>query len=215
MLSTSVLDACHDVGVPVMMNIQDYKLTCPMGQHLRNGTVCTKCLDGSVVWSAIHACKGGRLTSAAYAVSHGITRLRHAYNKGVDLFVTPARFVADHLARAGFDPARIMIMPNMCDLSQGEPAGDGEYAAYVGRLSPEKGIDTLVEAGAQSGIPTHIAGTGVKPRQAPPENVRFVGPVTRGALPDFYRNARFIVVPSVWFEVAPSSSSRLCIMGFQ
>jgi glycosyltransferase involved in cell wall biosynthesis len=200
-LSTSVLDACQDANVPVVMNVQDYKLSCPMGQHLRDGKICTKCLDGSVIWSAVHGCKGGRVTSAAYALSHGVTRLRGSYSKGVDLFVTPTQFAADHLARAGFDRSRIVVTPNMCDLAEGEPSADGQYAAYVGRLSPEKGLDVLVEAGRQSAIPVRIAGTGIKPSGAVPENVRFVGPVSRGALPEFYRKARFLMVPSVWFEV--------------
>jgi glycosyltransferase involved in cell wall biosynthesis len=204
MLSTSVLDACHDAGVATVMNVQDYKLTCPMGQHLRDGAICTKCLDGSVIWSAVHACKGGRLTSAAYAVTHGISRLRRSYHHGVDLFATPSRFVADHLVKAGFDRARIELVPNMCDLPSDMPSvGAGEYAAYVGRISPEKGISVLLESARQTGIPTRIAGKGEVPglQESAPANVRFVGSVSREALPDFYRRARFLVVPSVWYEV--------------
>jgi glycosyltransferase involved in cell wall biosynthesis len=204
MLSTAVLDACRSAGVPTMMNIQDYKMTCPMGQHLRNGKICTKCQTGSVVWSAVHACKGGRLTSAAYAVAHGITRLRQAYHHGIDLFVTPSRFTANYLIGAGFDPARIEIVPNMCDLPLDIPATEpGTYAAFVGRISPEKGIPVLVEAARLSAIETRIAGKGDLKglREGAPANVHFVGPVARQELPAFYRNARFLVVPSIWNEV--------------
>ena len=202
MLSTSVLDACHDGGIPVVMNIGDYKLTCPMARHLRDGAICTKCMDGSVLWSAVHACKGGRLASAGYALSHGITRMRRAYHRGVDLFVTPAQFTADYLARAGFDPGRIMVVPNMSDLPADVPAaGEGEYAAFVGRLSPEKGIDVLIDAATRTGIPTRIAGGGDKPPSQLASNIQFVGPVDRAALPAFYRGARFLVAPSVWHEV--------------
>jgi glycosyltransferase involved in cell wall biosynthesis len=199
-LSTSVLDACREAGVPVVMDVQDYKLTCPMGQHIRNGKICMKCFDGSTIWSAVHGCKGGRLTSAAYALSHGITRLRHAYEKGVDLFLTPTRFVADHLVRAGFESSRIEIVGNMCGLAASEHDGAGEYAAFVGRLSPEKGVDVLVEAARLSGIATRIAGKGVMPAVQTPQNVRFVGPISREALNEFYAKARFLVVPSVWYE---------------
>jgi len=204
MLSTSVLDACRDTGIPTVMNVQDYKMTCPMGQHLRGGKICTKCLDGSVLWSGVHSCKGGRVTSAAYALTHGITRLRRSYHHGIDLFSTPARFVADHLANTGIDRSRIEIVPNMCDLPGDSPSiGGGKYAAYVGRISPEKGIPVLIEAARQTGIDTRIAGTGEVPglRDALPANVNFVGSLSREALPDFYRGARFLVVPSVWYEV--------------
>jgi glycosyltransferase involved in cell wall biosynthesis len=204
MLSTSVLDVCRAAGVPTVMNVQDYKLTCPMGQHLRNGEICTKCLHGSVMWSAVHACKGGRLTSVAYALTHGFSRMRHAYHHGIDLFATPAQFTKNHLASAGYDPDRIELLPNMCDLPSDEPSdGNGEYAAFVGRISPEKGISVLIEAARQSGIPTKIAGKGDIPnlRDSLPPNVQFVGPISREALPAFYRNARFLVVPSIWYEV--------------
>jgi glycosyltransferase involved in cell wall biosynthesis len=203
MFSTSVLSACRAGDVPVVMNVQDYKLTCPMGQHLRNGSICTKCMDGSVAWSAIHACKGGRITSGAYAISHGITRLRRAYQRNVDLFVTPARFTADYLERAGYDRSRIVVIPNMSDLPAGPAAsGDGEYAAFVGRISPEKGLNILIDAARIAGIPVRIAGGGTMPdRDQLPENVRFIGALKREALPDFYRGARFLVVPSIWHEV--------------
>jgi glycosyltransferase involved in cell wall biosynthesis len=204
MLSTAVLDACRAAGVPTVMNIQDYKLTCPMGQHLRDGKICEKCKTGSVAWSAVHACKGGRVTSAAYAVAHGITRMRRAYHHGIDLFVTPSRFTADYLVSAGFDRSRIEIVPNMCDLPDTGPAtGPGEYAAYMGRISPEKGISVLIEAARQTGITTRIAGNGSVPglKESAPANVRFVGPVSREAVPAFYRGAKFLVVPSIWNEV--------------
>jgi glycosyltransferase involved in cell wall biosynthesis len=203
MFSTSVLRACRDADVPIVMNVQDYKLTCPMGQHLRNGSICTKCLEGSVAWSAIHSCKGDRLTSTAYAVSHGVTRLRHAYEKSVDLFVTPANFTADYLVRAGYERSRIVVVPNMCDLPAGEPSKcDGEYAAFVGRISPEKGLDILLDAARLTDIPIRIAGGGkMSGRVQSPGNVRFVGPMSREALPDFYRGARFLIVPSIWHEV--------------
>lgn len=203
MLSTSVVDACRSAGVPTVMNVQDYKLTCPMGQHLRGGKICTKCLDGSVMWSAVHACKGGRVTSAAYAITHGVNRLRGAYQRGVDLYVTPSRFAANHLIKAGFDPKTINVVPSMCDLAVEDTSGaTKQYAAFVGRISPEKGIPVLVEASRLSGIPTRIAGNGeiAGLKESAPDHVTFTGPMSREQLPDFYRQARFLVVPSVWYE---------------
>jgi glycosyltransferase involved in cell wall biosynthesis len=119
------------------------------------------------------------------------------------LFVTPARFTADYLVRAGYDRSRIVVIPNMSDLPPAlSVKGDGEYAAFVGRISPEKGLNVLIDAARICNIPVRIAGGGTMAnRDKLPENVRFVGSLSREALPEFYRGARFVVIPSIWQEV--------------
>ena len=80
----------------------------------------------------------------------------------------------------------------------------GDYVGYIGRISPEKGVRELLQAAAiNPSVPVHIAGDySAMPELLgeAPNNVRFLGPLERSELPAFYRHARFIVTPSVWFE---------------
>lgn len=207
LISPSVIDACRDAGVPVVMSLQDYKLTCPAGQHLRDGRICTKCLGGREFWCAAHGCRENRVQSTAYAVRNIVTRLRGTIHDGVTLYLPCSQFIADHHVRGGYDAARMHVLPNFTDLPDdteaSNPSTEGGYVAYIGRISPEKGLPVLIEAARQTGLPVRIAGNAAKmpelARTAPP-NVQFVGKLSREQLPTFYREARFSVVPSTWYE---------------
>ena len=211
LISFSVLTACREAfggrGVPVVMSVQDYKLTCPAGQHRRDGKVCTKCVGGNEHWCAIHGCRQNRVWSAAYAVRNVVTRRRGLVKDGVTLYLPCSNFVRDHLVGAGYNADRVRTLPNFTALPD-EPVDPvakarAPYISFVGRVSPEKGLDVLLDAARRTGLPVKIAGdASAMPElvaSAPP-NVQFVGRLDREQLPDFYRNSRFSVVPSNWLE---------------
>jgi glycosyltransferase involved in cell wall biosynthesis len=203
-LSPGVIDACRAARVPVVMSVQDYKLTCPTAQHLRNNRACEKCLGGREYWCAIHNCRGSRAMSVAYAIRNASARVRRVMHRGVDRFLCCTRFVADLIVRGGYPAERVHVLPNFADLPDAPPrTSPGDYVAYVGRISPEKGIDVLIEAARLTGLPVRIAGD----RSALPgllrdlpDHVSFVGKLSREQLPAFLQNARSLVVPSVWYE---------------
>ena len=203
-LSPSILDACREEGVPVVMSVQDYKLTCPTAQHLRNGKPCEKCLGGHEQWCAIHNCRGSRAMSVAYAIRNASARVSEKIHDGVDAYLCCSKFVADLITRGGYPAERIHVLPNFADLPESSPkTSPGEYIAYVGRISPEKGIDVLIDAARVNGLPVKIAGD---PSAMPelqnnlPPNVEFVGSLRRDQIPNFLGNARMLAVPSVWYE---------------
>lgn len=203
-LSTSALDAFHDAGVPVVMHVQDYKITCPTAQHLRKGEICEKCMNGHEYWAAIHNCRGSVPMSIAYSLRNAWARKSGRLERAVSAYVCPTRFVADLIIRGGFPADRVKVVPNFSDLPDvpfREPGGD--YVAYVGRISPEKGLDVLIDAGRRTGLPVKIVGD---PSQMPelqtnlPANVQFVGKLDRHEMPGFLNRAKMLVVPSVWYE---------------
>lgn len=204
-LSPSILDACREEGVPVAMSVHDYKLTCPTAQHLRDGKPCEKCLGGHEQWCAIHNCRGNRAMSVAYAIRNAAARVSGKVHDGVDAFLCCSNFIANQLIRGGYPAERVRVLPNFADIADSPPrARAGDYVAFVGRVSPEKGIDVLIEAARSRGVPVKIAGD---PSRMPelvagaPSNVEFVGQVSRDRLPAFLAGARMLAVPSVWYEV--------------
>lgn len=203
-LSPSILDACREEDVPVVMSVQDYKLTCPTAQHLRNGAVCEKCIGGHEQWCAIHNCRGSRAMSVAYAIRNAATRVSRKIHDGVDAYLCCSNFVADQITKGGYPIDRIHTLYNFADLPDAPPRkGPGEYVSYVGRISPEKGLDVLIAAARIAGVPVKIAGD---PSPMPelqqnlPPNVEFVGALKRDQIPSFLSNARMLVVPSIWYE---------------
>ena len=73
-----------------------------------------------------------------------------------------SQFAKQRLIDAGYDERRIVVLPNMVDLGP-EPNGrpPGDYAAYCGRMKPEKGVDVLLKAAARlPEVPVRLAGDG-------------------------------------------------------
>jgi len=204
------LVACSERGIPVVMSCHEFRLTCPVGTHLRDGVGCRLCLDGPSSWPcATHNCRGRRSESLAFALRHGKARKTEVFKKHVGCFLAASDFMRRHLEAAGFGPVRHVPFPIVIhegESSDGESKGgfeegvDGEYAAFVGRFVPEKGIHTLLEAARVTGIPVKLAGrVGDLPLDLPP-NAACVGELRGADLAAFYRGARFLVVPSEWDE---------------
>jgi glycosyltransferase involved in cell wall biosynthesis len=130
----------------------------------------------------------------------------------VEAYICLTEFSKQKLVEAGIPCEKIFIRPNYIDASRVVPApGEGNYVAYLGRLSPEKGIWTLVRAFEETkDIQLRIAGTGPLEtdlrsyiRERNLSNIRLVGFVSREEKWDFLKNSLFLVVPSEWYENFP------------
>ena len=125
-----------------------------------------------------------------------------------DRFLTVSQFSAGLL---GAPPARTQVIYGGADPRRftPDPSGDREGVLFVGRLTPHKGIDRLIRA-LPAGASLRIAGSdGHDPN--PPErgypmllrrlargrDVTFLGPVPDPALPELYRRAAVLALPSV------------------
>lgn len=100
------------------------------------------------------------------------------------------------------------MIPNSVDVTDEPLPPEGEYVAFCGRLSREKGIDLILEiARRHPEIPFRLAGECREPAliENLPKNVELVGYKTGNELTEFYRNARFMVMASRWYEGFPMS----------
>ena len=208
LISPSVLVACRRAGVPVVMTNHNYVLTCPIVNHLHQGRVCEKCLGGREYWCVLQNCRGSRAESLAYAVRSATARKLGFFRRDVTIQIVLSEFAKLRLLKEGFDEERIVVLPNMVELGPESAAqAPGKYAAFSGRMMPEKGVDVLLAAAARlPDVSVRLAGDGPsleKLSSGAPANSLFVNRLGAEQMAAFYRGARFLVVPSKWFEGCP------------
>jgi len=212
-LSPSVLSLLHERGIPTVMTAHDLKLACPAYKMLNQQGICEKCKNGNLLHLVKNRCIHNSLsTSTLVAVESAVHKSLGLYKKNLDRVVTPSSFFRDKLIEWGWRGDQITYIPNFIDCNRYTPKYEaGDYFLYFGRLAPEKGVDTLIEAAIESGVRLLIAGTGPyesELRGLIPENstrIEFLGFCSGDKLWNLIRDARAIVLPSQWYENAPIS----------
>ncbi len=218
LISPSILDETKRRGIPTVMTVHNYRLLCPTGLLFSHGEVCHRCLNGREWWCAVRNCTGQWGKSSGYAVRNWVARVRGSFSEGIDRFIAPAEFVKSMLVRHGYPAERIDVVRYIVSLETLQPRlTDGEYVGYIGRISPEKGVDTIVEAAKhQADIPFRFAGHFLQmPRllRQVPGNCQFMGEVPRRDLGAFVDGARFTVFASKWYETTGLSMAETMARG--
>lgn len=208
LFSPSVLYACREAGVPVVVSLHNQQLTCPKSDHLRNGKTCEKCFGGKT-WNCLtHNCRGNILESLGYAIRSGLSHAGGWVRDNATLILGMTEFSRQRLVRAGYPPEKIRVLPNSVPMppTPTDPS-TGRYIAFAGRLSEEKGLRVLIEAARLCPqVPIALAGDGPLREElqaSAPNNVRFLGRVHREEMSGFYANARALVLPSTCYEMCP------------
>lgn len=147
LISPAILPDCNKAGVPVVMTVHNYRLICPNGLFMTDGKVCEKCRRGREYNCLLNNCEGTLFKSLGYSLRNWFARKKRYFLDNVSMYACLTEFQKRKLIEEGFEEDRIAVVPNMVDrdaLSQTDNLG--EYVGFVGRVSPEKGVDTLVEA---------------------------------------------------------------------
>jgi glycosyltransferase involved in cell wall biosynthesis len=213
MISPSIYSACRERGIPVVQTLHNFRLMCPAATFYRDGKVCEACTDDGL-WSAVrHGCyRGSRSATATVALMLATHRLLGTWRDLIDAYIALTAFSRDKFIAAGLGANKIFVKPNFVDQDPGPRTAVGDYAVFTGRLSPEKGVMTLLRAWERLPVrcPLQIVGDG--PERAQLEafvrerNIRgvtFRGRLTRRETVATVKGARFAIVPSVYYEGFP------------
>ena len=212
-LTTAILDASREKGVPTVMTLHDHKLICPSYLLLSRGAVCERCEGRNFYHCLLERChKGGVLPSLVYTIEAYRNRFLDKY-RGVRYFLCPSAFLKRKHAQYGIPEERLVIVPNFLRIEEYVPGEEGgEYVVYAGRLSEEKGLPTLLRAVEGLDVPLRIVGDGpmresleLQVREKGRKNVVFEGYKTGTELADIFRRSLFVVFPSECHENAPMS----------
>ena len=203
-------------GASVVLTVHNYRFACPAGTLLRNGKIHEDCIEGSSLLCGLRNSRGVWSESIAYGLAIELQRRLRMLQRWVDAYVAPSRFVATMLGRAGYPRDRIHT------ISHGTPIADapspvGQYALYAGRLSPEKGIRTLIAASRLvPGVPLIVAGDGPLAALVEAEKsdrFSYLGHVDRAKVAELTQGALFSVMPSECYEGQPYGALESLAVG--
>jgi glycosyltransferase involved in cell wall biosynthesis len=215
-LSPSVISAAKDLGRKAVVRLSDFALLCPAYHFLKQGRPCEACYGG--LWHALPGrCSRGSLSvTLARVASMYFHRVLRIYER-VDAFVTPTQFLREKMIRGGVPSARIHHIPTFIE---GPPARARaqrqEHILYLGRLSPEKGVEHLLRAYERlrhprvpliivgDGPPTEVARLQGLTTALGLHDVRFSGFKSGNEVEQLLRECFFLVVPSICYENLPN-----------
>jgi glycosyltransferase involved in cell wall biosynthesis len=221
LLSASVLYACRDANVPVVVTLHNYRLACATGDLFRDGQVCHACVGRLPIPAVRHGCYRSSVATVPVAVA--TTVHARAWRTMPSAFVFISASQRDILAPLDFPPARVFVKANLVPSSivapraatrraAGSQAGAAQpYVAYAGRLAPAKGISLLMRAwdayttAGDPGLQLVIAGSGpldgeVAAWAAGKRSVDVRGLLSREDCAELVAGAGAAIVPSEWEE---------------
>ena len=211
LLSPRAYLICRAASVPVIQTLHNFRLLCASAMFLREGRVCEDCMGRRFYRGAVHRCyRGSFAASSAVVAMQYVHHVAGTFERKVDRYIALSRFARERFVAGGLPADRIVVKPNSLADDPGFGPGDGAYALFVGRLSPEKGVRTLLEAWREvPGINLLIAGDGPLRGEVEQRAAEFAGRVkVLGSVPTrevyaLMQRAQFLVVPSEWYEGFP------------
>ncbi|MEV6341970.1 glycosyltransferase family 4 protein [Actinoplanes sp. NPDC051851] len=211
LLSPWVIRTAHKHGVPVVQTVHNYRQVCSSGLYFRDGHNCHDCRGKLVGWPAVkNRCyRGSAAQSAIMATTLAVHRPTW---RSVDRYIALTDKIAAHLTDYGIPAERIVIKPNGLP-DPGAPTPLGEGFLYGARLSPEKGLDLLLDAwrrhpdGANGTL--RIAGDGeLRPlaERAAAErgDVTYLGPLDRAQMIAARHASAVVIAAPTWEDVLPT-----------
>jgi glycosyltransferase involved in cell wall biosynthesis len=210
-LPLSILKILKRNGVPILKRLENYKFLCLNGLFLRNNfKVCEKCKYGNFLHGIVYRCyQRSFCNSMGLAISEWYHRREKTVTETADLFLAASRFVKTKFVEAGFPGDKIVVHPNFIDFEPvASAAGSGAYAVFVGRLSKEKGLLTLMKAFQDlPQVPLKVLGSGPLEKELERfvrshrmEHVTFTGFVDGEVKKEMLSRARFLIFPSECYE---------------
>lgn len=204
LISPAAYSAARSAGAAIVQTLHNYRMLCPGSLLYRDGHDCEECLTRKFKLPAIkHKCYrqsvgATSILTASLAYHHW----RGTFANDVDLYISPSEGVRKKFLEAGIKPEKIATKPHFVVPDPGARPG-GNYAVFVGRLSPEKGVATLLAAWKKLNgrLPLKIVGDGpmredVLQATRDDHSIEWLG---RRTLDDVYTivgNAMFLVCPS-------------------
>ncbi len=209
LISPAAYHAAKSEGVAVVQTLHNYRPLCANGLFFRDGHACEDCLGRAILWPALlHRCyRGSRPASATVAAMVAVHEALGTWTRMVDVYIALTEFARGKFVQGGLPQERLVVKPNFVDPEPEPGDGRGGYAVFVGRLSVEKGLGTLLSAweGVGARLPLKLIGDGREAHLVADAMRRIPGIewLGRRSIPEAHalmRHATFLVLPSECYE---------------
>ncbi len=214
-ITPSIFYPLKKYKIPMVWTLHDYTIICPNTSFLAHGRICERCKKRRYFWPPIIKCKKDSfLASLMASIETTLHRLMRV-NDFVDVFIAPSEFLRNKLIEYGFDRKRIVCVNNFnnIDIMDGDDRTE-DYYLYIGRISTEKGIKTLVDAVLKGEVDSgrlKIVGDGplideLKQHVKVKNNnglIEFLGHKSHEEVIKLIKNSKFVILPSEWYENYP------------
>lgn len=215
-LSPSVIDAAKECGIPIVSRLSDYFLLCPRFDFLKNQKICEECLTCGYKSCIKNKCvKNSTFASLVRVISMKIHSLIKIYDK-VDMFITPSNFLKNKLIENGYDKNKIKCIPTFTTSDYNQKQKIGNYGLYFGRISEEKGVETVIKAyellpnkelvimGDDTTDEAIKLKEYIKTKKI--NNIKFIGFKSGNELEKVINDSRYVLIPSIWFDNLPNTA---------
>jgi glycosyltransferase involved in cell wall biosynthesis len=206
LISPAAYDAARVRGIPIVQSLRNYRLFCLNAYFFREGQPCERCLEHAWPWpGVIKRCyRDSALASGAVAAMVSTHRALGTWRR-IDRFIALSEFARRKFVANGLAEDRVALKPNFLPTDPGEGPGDGGYALFVGRLSPEKGLGTLLAAWRDHHRlpPLKVIGDGPLAAMVAAhrsERIEYLGRRPAAQVHHAMRRAALLVFPSEWYE---------------
>jgi glycosyltransferase involved in cell wall biosynthesis len=213
LISPALYDVCREMQIPVIQTLHNYRLVCPNAYLYRNGQICEACLEQKSLLSGVKwGCyRNSRVQSAVVAGMVGIHRRINTWQNKIDNYIALTEFARQKFIQGELPAGKIQMKPNFINPDPGKSDLQRENVVFVGRLSVEKGIITLIDAWKNNNtIPLKIIGDG--PQQTTVsqlvhknlgKNIELLGRLPTNPVIAQMQQAKFLIFPSEWYEGMP------------
>lgn len=222
-MSPSILAVLQKYKIPVVYTAHDLKMLCLNYKMLNATGICEKCKDHKYYNCVKYKCiKESRAKSIICMLEGYLHQILKSYDK-IDCILTPSSFYYHKFLDFGIARERLFYLPNFLEETGEKEIRTGEtgqYFLYLGRISEEKGILTLIEAVRDTKEQLQIAGTGPLEEEINRylaahniKNVTMLGYRKQPELGEIVQRAKAVILPSEWYENSPYSGIEAISIG--
>lgn len=212
-LSPIVAKLAYQRGIKVIWTLHDYKLICPSYSCLCKGNICEACFTDKK-YVILHKCMKNNLMASILAWWEAANWNKNKLSLWTNSFICPSQFMAKKMQQGGYPASKLQVINNFIGREQVQLMSTvnlirEEAYAYIGRLSQEKGIESLLKAASRLPYKLYIAGSGPLEAELKKKytanNIIFLGYLGTKDTIELFKKVSFTVIPSISYENNPLS----------